>query len=237
MSIFYKVYYILKYKRKFKKLGIKVYGIHKINIEYLEYIYITAKQAFVEYPLLIHHFKWISFVSKNKQINDNGNEDAAAYTGFWNSKKKYILTGKGFGISYPYDFINSLSSSYNVNKWLILPRKSYLEFLTWHEIGHIIDWTITYDPVKLKSISSEDIYDIYYFRFASEEIFNELLMETEYQNILKPKELYELYGDSIYNNPKEIITETVALKQMNKEINIKTVDIVYNKFISILPKG
>ena len=228
---------MLKYKRKFKELGIKVYGIRRINVECLEHIYIPVKQAFVEYPLLVNHFKWISFVSKNKQINDNDNEDAAAYTGFWNSSKKYILTGKGFGISYPYDFINSLSSNYKINKWLTLPRKSYLEFLTWHEIGHLIDWTITYDPVKLKTISPDDIYDIYYFRFASEEIFNELLMEKEYQNILKPEELYKLYGDSICNNPREIIAETVALKQMNKEINIKTIDIIYNKFINRLLKG
>ena len=237
MSIFYKIYYMLKYKRKFKKLGIKVYGIHRINVEYLEHIYIPVKQAFVEYPLLVNHFKWISFVSKNKQINDNGNENAEAYTGFWNSKTKYVLTRKGFGISYPYEFINKLPSYYDVNEWLTLPKISYLKFLTWHEIGHLIDWSITYDPIKLKPICSEDIYKIYYFRFASDEIFNELLMESEYRDIFKSEKLYELYGDSIYDDPNEIIAETVALKHMDKEINIKTVDVVYNKFINRLSKG
>lgn len=231
MSIFNKIRQYKIFKEKFSRLGITIINIRKSDIKDLECIYNTVKQAIDMFPILRGHFKWIAFVTIKRLKKEMNDDDYMAYSGFWHITHELILTKLGLGIGYPYSFMNDISETVDLKNLKLMDRNTYIEYLTWHEIGHIIDFIVTYDPNQFKYIETDDIFGHYYFQKESKYIlenakynFPEKLTEEDFKNI---------FCKYVREYPEEIVAESLAIRMTMPEYP-KFIDYVYDEFIKRL---
>lgn len=230
-----KIYHNIKYKNKFKQLGLKAYGITYVKTEILNEIYTVLSDAFLEFPALKNRLKWIAFVSEktmHKEIEQV--ENAIAYTGFWKAHRNYIFKNKMLGISIVIPFVNDLPESIDVYDWLKTDKLSYIRLVIWHEIGHIMDKIITYDPMKLNIIISKSDHETIYSKFVSDEVYNYIYYTYMRENNI---DIRNIFSEYICNDPNEIIVESFAVKQVFKDCTIELVNKIHNEFIEQITKG
>lgn len=231
MSIFNKIRQYKIFKEKFSRLGITVINIRKSDIKDLECIYNTVEQAIEMFPILRGHFKWIAFVTIERLKKEMDGADYMAYSGFWHITHELILTKLGLGIGYPYSFMNDISETVDLKKLRLMGRNVYIEYLTWHEIGHIIDFIITYDPNQFKCIETDEIFGHYYFEKESYYILQNA--KYDFYRKITEKDLENIFCEYVSESAEEIIAESLAIRMTMKEYP-EFVDYVYDEFIKRL---
>lgn len=195
------------------KLGVYIVGGKLIEEENLQKLYKVIDRFKNKYKYKI---RTIIFLRTNKFLKANKKKDCLAFTTFpyYNFFKTKVNFINGADIYFNADLFNET----DLKKWLGLSftPESYVEFLIWHELGHVVDY---YKSLEKKFSGIFVIKDKIFRKLTSELPFSWNLIDgiiTEAGGI-DSKKFIEQIGDFInyQNSYAEYFAESFAMVNMN----------------------
>lgn len=150
-------------KRYISELGVYIIGAELIKEENLQKLYKVIKQFKNKYNYKIGR---IIFLKTNKFIKFGKNNNFLAFTTFPydNLLKTKVSFVNGADIYFNSDEFNELVLKRELK--LFINPTSYVEFLVWHELGHVVDY---YESLK-KYLSGKYIIKSNLFQKLTKEL-------------------------------------------------------------------
>lgn len=218
-----------KYKY-IKQIDLCVIGSELIAEDDLNKTINVIQKFYLSFPKLTNYIHRIFFL-KTKEF-DKATETSGnlGWTGFpyKNIFKRKVCIGNGPDIYFNADTFNEKSLSVLLKP--ILKPTSYVEFLVWHELGHVLDYFYNFKKYKNSYINIDTYMELNQHSPFSYEIFEDIAMEMGGLELPMIKsQIGDFRHDSM--NRGEYFAESFALFNMNLYTNLskRVVQVMFQK--------
>ena len=203
-----------KLRGKFRKLGIKIYGMYWLPIDEWNIIYQTINELFIKYPEANSgSIKWIRVEPKRYFVSAGlPNSDLAA-AGFHRNRflSQIVNAYEEIGIVINKDEFRNIEVYERILDKKVT-HNIFIRFIITHEFGHLIDLIISGYKKESRRYVDADLLSGKYGRQVSEKIVNSSVRKCYGTLDIQDEILEKEIGSDVENNNGEIFAESVALE-------------------------